>query len=334
MIRVGLQGIRLSRVTGLRMFPHNVCPLNLMSTRINCNQEGTTTMANGWIRCTSFPCPLSVVDTTNDRICSAAVVNEYYRRIHTEASTWLAQANYIFNCLEIPRGFENFGIFPVSRSRIVMMISPVSIHAIDYDLKLFGPTDKLPSGYLFLCPLANLQPEDRTCFRIPDCAAYWSLDPSGFNRLSWEVAEDLGFPAIHVEMYARVQSWDASVYNRIRQFQKAKGFDPYSQEVARALGCPPLRVSCDWKTLLTHSKPRMSIIPMFLTLTQYTKIIQLIAPRIQTDYLTQKKALNLEMGNMVCFALPNYEFYRAHRSSCRFDQLRAQGWFPSPGPGY
>jgi hypothetical protein len=88
-----------------------------MNTRINSDQEGTTIMADGWIRCTSFPSPLSVVDTTNDRICSAAVVNEYRRRIYnTEASTWLAQANHIFNCLEITTGFEDFGIYPVSPS--------------------------------------------------------------------------------------------------------------------------------------------------------------------------------------------------------------------------
>jgi hypothetical protein len=55
-----------------------------------------------------------VVDTPNDRIRSAAVVNEYRRRIYnTEDSTWLAQANYIFNRLDITRGFEDFGISPV-----------------------------------------------------------------------------------------------------------------------------------------------------------------------------------------------------------------------------
>jgi hypothetical protein len=69
-------------------------------------------MANGWIRCTSFPSRLSVVDTTNDRIRAAHVVNEYYRRIgNTEASAWLAQANDIFSRLEITRDFEDFGIF-------------------------------------------------------------------------------------------------------------------------------------------------------------------------------------------------------------------------------
>jgi hypothetical protein len=133
-----------------------------------------------------------------------------------------------------------------------MMIFPVSISAIDYCLKLFGPTDKLPSGHLFLCPLAELQAEDLTCFRIPDCGAYWSLDPSGVDRLSDEAAGDLGFPTIEFEMHILVQTWDGSVYEGIRQFHEAKGFDPHSQEVVIELWWPLLQVSCDPDTLLAH----------------------------------------------------------------------------------
>jgi hypothetical protein len=74
-------------------------------------------MANGWIRCICFSCPLSMVDITNDRIHSAAVVSGYRRRIyHFDNPAWLAQANHIFNRLGITGGFEDFGIFPVSRS--------------------------------------------------------------------------------------------------------------------------------------------------------------------------------------------------------------------------
>ncbi|KAJ7806175.1 hypothetical protein B0H13DRAFT_1669943, partial [Mycena leptocephala] len=113
--------------------------------------------------------------------------------------------------------------------------------------------------YLFLCPSAELQAEDPTCFQIPAQPAYWSLDPSGVKRLSGKVAEDLGFPAIHVQMVAVARSWDASVYDGIRQFHESKGFDPYSQEVAIELGCPLLELSCDLETLFVHSKPRIII---------------------------------------------------------------------------
>jgi hypothetical protein len=140
------------------------------------------------------------------------------------------------------------------------------VYGIDYSLQLSGATDHLFFGYLFLCPLAELQAEDPTCFQIPAQPAYWSLDPSGVNRLSGEVAEDLGFPAIHMQMCAFVRSWNASVYDGICQFQKAKGFDPYSQEVALELGHSLVHLSCDRETLLAHSKPGASIILIRLTL--------------------------------------------------------------------
>jgi hypothetical protein len=123
-----------------------------------------------------------MADTLNDRIRSPHVVNEYCRRIsNTAASTWLAQANNIFNRLDITRGFDDFGIFPVSHSSIVVMISSVSINGVAYHLTLSGPTDNLFFGYLFLCPLAEFQAEDPTCFQIPAQPAYWSLDPSGVS---------------------------------------------------------------------------------------------------------------------------------------------------------
>jgi hypothetical protein len=126
------------------------------------------------------------------------------------------------------------------------------VDGIDYSLQLSGATDDLFFGYLFLCPLAELQAEDPTCFQIAAQPAYWSLDPSGVNRLSWEVAEDLGFPAIQLQMWVGTKSWDTSVYDGIHQFQKAKGFDPYSQEVAIELGWPLLELSCDQNVLLAH----------------------------------------------------------------------------------
>jgi hypothetical protein len=107
-------------ITCIRRFhPHggSLILTSAMNGRINCDQEKTSMMANGWIRCASFPSPLSVIDTPNDRIRSAAAANVYRRRVYnTGRSGWLAQANDIFNRFQITKGFENFGIFPVSRS--------------------------------------------------------------------------------------------------------------------------------------------------------------------------------------------------------------------------
>jgi hypothetical protein len=159
-------------------------------------------------------------------------------------------------------GFENFGIF-LFLTAIIALISPVSIHSVNYHVNLLGPTNNLFFGYLFLCPLTELKKEDATGFQAPTQPAYWSLDLSGVSRLSAEVSETLGYPAIRVEMYALGKSWNVSIYDGIRQFHESKCLDPYSQEVAIELGWPLLQVSCHREVLLAHSKPRI-IVPILL----------------------------------------------------------------------
>ncbi|KAJ7017337.1 hypothetical protein C8F04DRAFT_920109, partial [Mycena alexandri] len=67
---------------------------------------------------------------------------------------------------------------------------------------------------------------------------YWSLDPSGANRLSTEEATRRGFPAIRLTTKVFGHYWDTSVYAGLRQFHRAKGFDPDSQDIALHLGLP------------------------------------------------------------------------------------------------
>ncbi|KAJ7872573.1 hypothetical protein B0H13DRAFT_1895305 [Mycena leptocephala] len=178
-----------------------------------------------------------VVENYLNPVNSGNVVNTYRHRICiTGASSWLAQANYIFDRLEITRGFDDFAL----------------VDNIDYYLQLLGPTDNLALGYLFLCPLAELQAGAPTSFRIPDRVAYWSLDPSGVDRLCDEAAQDLGFPVIQLQVIIVGASWDVGVYNRIRQFHEGKGSNPYSEEVALAIGYPLFQLSCDREALLAH----------------------------------------------------------------------------------
>ncbi|KAJ7795759.1 hypothetical protein B0H14DRAFT_2468018, partial [Mycena olivaceomarginata] len=82
----------------------------------------------------------------------------------------------------------------------------------------------------------------------PKCPAYWSLHPSGVERLSWEDAASLGFPRIGILEYAVGLSWDARVYEGLRQFHQAKGFDPDSQELALHLGEPLYELSSQTNT--------------------------------------------------------------------------------------
>lgn len=128
----------------------------------------------------------------------------------------------------------------------------VLLYAIECWLRLLGPIENLPAGYLFLCPLAELETDVPTCFVISDCPAYWSVDPSGVERLSEQAAKNLGFPklTLRVEVWAR--SWDNDVYDGIRQFHEAKGFHPYTQAVAVELGYPLFQASCEHRESLIH----------------------------------------------------------------------------------
>ncbi|KAJ6518115.1 hypothetical protein C8R47DRAFT_6694 [Mycena vitilis] len=130
------------------------------------NEEGTLTMENGWIRVNST----HVAEIYN---CQIWVDN------HSSVG-WLAQANHIFDRLNITRELENY----------------VCVATIEYWLEFSASTRNLPPGYLFLGPLTDHQ-YDLVFFRTPDCPAYWSLDRSGAERLTSDEAGALGFPDIH-----------------------------------------------------------------------------------------------------------------------------------------
>ena len=94
-----------------------------------------------------------------------------------------------------------------------------------------------PEGYLFVCRSEDFR-TGLDSLQWPDYPAYWSLDPSGAVRLITEDAKILGFPIIHIETRIYGHSWDNSVYDRVSQFHRGRGFDPASQERAIHLGYP------------------------------------------------------------------------------------------------
>ncbi|KAJ6532600.1 hypothetical protein B0H19DRAFT_1005107 [Mycena capillaripes] len=193
-----------------------------MWNRLNGDEDGTSILENGWIR-----------------VNSANIVDEYWRDVYADIPSrlaWLAQANHIFNSLGIRSTFHEY----------------VFVDGIQYELRLLGPLDNLPPGYVFLCPLNEIQAQLPGHFRIPACAAYWSHDPSGVERLSGEEARNGGFPDIQFRIWARGMSWNDGVYAGLRQFHEAKGFDPWSQEVAIELGYRLYQVSCEQDDLFAH----------------------------------------------------------------------------------
>jgi hypothetical protein len=76
------------------------------------------------------------------------------------------------------------------------------------------------------------------------------------ERLSAEEARNFGFPDIDLKMCVTGLLWDSSVYDGIRQFHEAKGFDPSSQDVGVELRYPlfDFEVSCTQDDQLAHCK--------------------------------------------------------------------------------
>ncbi|KAJ6448264.1 hypothetical protein C8R45DRAFT_1115422 [Mycena sanguinolenta] len=161
-------------------------------------------MVDGWTRFDST----DAIDTV--------ITVEFWA--HTQS--WLSQANHIFTSLEVSSDFQHYGA-------IVM----------PFNIAVTISTTDTPIGFLFLCSPDDFQ-TGQFSYKWPDCPAYWSLDPSGAERLTLEEAFALGFPSLQFSTRLERKSWDASVYAGLRHFHQAKGFDPDSQDVARHLGYP------------------------------------------------------------------------------------------------
>ncbi|KAJ7227995.1 hypothetical protein B0H12DRAFT_235197 [Mycena haematopus] len=171
-------------------------------------------MEDGWTRFQSS-------DVLNSSV-TRSVFNDFRPHI------WLSQANYIFRHRHILSNFEDY----------------VLLDGIHFQLSISGTTGDLPSSFIFLCPEEDFR-TGLSSFGWPSCPAYWSLDPSGMNHLSPEDATELGFPSFKLTTAAGVCSWDASVYDGLRQFHQAKGFDPESQDIARHLNYPLYQLSSE-----------------------------------------------------------------------------------------
>jgi hypothetical protein len=160
------------------------------------------------------------------------------------AKAWLTQANYLFQQLNaIPAYHEDFSKCVTGSSthpRKLMARSTALVTNFSYRLSTLDNIENLPAGYLFICPLEDIQ-----CGIADQPVYYWSLDPSGVEPLTEEEAEQLGFPFSQLEMGATGKYWDGHIYEGLLQFYEGKGFDPYSQDVARELGLPLLQINWD-----------------------------------------------------------------------------------------
>ncbi|KAJ7795772.1 hypothetical protein B0H14DRAFT_2532156 [Mycena olivaceomarginata] len=184
-------------------------------------------MEDGWFRVTS------------DHVIKDEI---WFNAGHFPDVAWLSQANHVFSRLGITSNFEDYVLLPWIVVEIT--VSPTIPHP--------------PEGYLFLFPPEQFHIGPSLSSKWPEYPAYWSLHPSGVERLSWEDAASLGFPRIGILEYAVGYSWDSSVYEGLRQFHQAKGFDPDSQELALHLREPLYELSSQANTSFAHSESAIS----------------------------------------------------------------------------
>jgi hypothetical protein len=139
------------------------------------------------------------------------------------------------------------------------------VNQVWFELEVPGTTEEPPAGFLFLCPPKNFK-TGPSSFRWPDCPAYWSFDPSGVDRLTLKEAIQLGFPAFQLKTTPYGPSWNASVYEGLRKFHRAKGFNPDTQDLAWHLGHPLFELLAEADSTFAHGKP--AIQPKTSPLTQ------------------------------------------------------------------
>ncbi|KAJ7882673.1 hypothetical protein B0H13DRAFT_2278292 [Mycena leptocephala] len=162
---------------------------------------------------------------------------------------WLSQNHYVRKHLQ--------GAF--NATELITGISFNCTLKTDLDITLRGtfmadaPTDQV---YLFLFPpQVDVVDNLITVTNLPDTEKYyWAFDPAGLNRLTHDVVEEFGLPTVEFSIALIGGKWDQHDYDMIRDFHIAKGFDPYTQDAAIAMGYPLIDLE-EMKKLI----PRMSL---------------------------------------------------------------------------
>lgn len=176
----------------------------------------------------------------------------YLNRWH---EAWFSQANHIFTKYLITPSHEKCcKCKHLQKDAVPYFLVTALVWGILYQLQLSPTPGTPPEGYLFLCPLEDLQSEEGAFTERPKCFAYWSLDSSGSERLRPEEASALGFPSLRWTRRILCRSWPESVYVGLSQFHAAKGFNVNSQDIARHLGHPLYEISRDPSSDFARSK--------------------------------------------------------------------------------
>ncbi|KAJ8079959.1 hypothetical protein PM082_016784 [Marasmius tenuissimus] len=161
------------------------------------------------------------------------------RRIsHHEA--WLSQAVYVFNVLGVPREeWEGYTLGDTIMDLYLFSHRGNTQVPLDAQLK--------PPCYLFVLPpprLPDTTPDVASWLQAPaESLYYWSLDPNGDSVMPETQRVALGLPLYYQNVIPlELGQWKAEVYDLVRQWQEAKGFDPATTDFARSMGYPIVEI--------------------------------------------------------------------------------------------
>ncbi|ESK87838.1 hypothetical protein Moror_15331 [Moniliophthora roreri MCA 2997] len=175
---------------------------------------------------------------------------------------WLLRSSLVFDAIEVTEGKENFCTFPplfVGYITKTDLFSPPPVVVLPPNLRIRSirrltasrtlcngeyPVKKNPPTpiYLFLHPLP-MSISELVSWMDGDFY-FWSFDETGQSRMLKEECEKWGLPVLTVSTYDPVwlHSWPAHVYTALRDWQKARGFDPATSDWARQMGYPELEI--------------------------------------------------------------------------------------------
>ncbi|KAL0568796.1 hypothetical protein V5O48_013179 [Marasmius crinis-equi] len=150
--------------------------------------------------------------------------------------TWLSQACHAFSALRIPR--EEWKDYALFDDTVYLTLLPDRENQGSYQLDPETPC------YLFVLPPPQ-RPDttpDVDIWSQGENLYYWSFDPIGDSVMPVDQSRALGLPSYTNHVLILSGTWKPEVYDFMRLWQIAKGFDPATTDFARSMGYPILEI--------------------------------------------------------------------------------------------
>ncbi|THU82548.1 hypothetical protein K435DRAFT_607104, partial [Dendrothele bispora CBS 962.96] len=101
--------------------------------------------------------------------------------------------------------------------------------------------------YMFIAPLSLIQCPESGSTEVSwgehgENYYFWSFDPDGSTQISQRVCDLIGLPKYQVETKSWASYFPNYQFQAIQQVQKYLGYDPSTQDFAKACGLPLIEV--------------------------------------------------------------------------------------------